>query len=135
MIRYLQGAVGATVLLASTACAALPMNGTYIGADGQIARMETTEGERHLVVTAGGDESRGAGVQGDCQLRAKESRASKRWHLVPFVSDTMDVRESDIQGVAFELKAQSPNSFELQTDYAERNCAAGMTFTSTYRQK
>lgn len=104
----------------------------FVGSNRQVATLAGAVGHRSLAVTVGGDPRLGAGTQADCELRAVESGRS--WHLIPFKSDTMEIDAADVHGVHFSLRPMGNRAFRLETDFGEKNCAAGLSFSGTYRR-
>ena len=130
-----------TILLVATIVSALPLSGQayaaqrtsrFIGDGRQVAILGGVTGHKTLLVMVGGDPSLKAGTQGDCELRAVESSGS--WHLVPFVSDSMEISAADVRGIRFSLRATGRRAFRIDTDFGEKNCAAGLSFVGIYRQ-
>jgi len=120
---------------AAAACASPPpLASTYVGESRQVGSITGTPGKRLLTIVAAGDAALGAGVQADCELRARETGAAGRWLLIPFKSDTMEVEEADIRGIEFSLNMQSDRTFSIVTDFGERYCGAGLTFSGEYRR-
>ena len=105
----------------------------FAGNARQTATMSGALGHRSLSVVVGGDLSKGTGVQADCELRAVETGRS--WHLVPFASDAMVISAADIRGVHFRLWPIGKRAFRIDTDYGNKNCAAGLSFNGTYRRR
>lgn len=128
-----------TVALVSIAVSALwsqqagsaPRESRFTGNARQAAIMRVTRGQRSLSIIAGGDLSKGAGVQADCELRAVET--GRTWRLVPFKSDSIEIGAEDIRGVHFRLRPVGKRAFRIDTDYGDKNCAAGLSFNGTYR--
>ena len=113
-------------------CAA-PRTSHFTGDARQTATMSGAPGHRSLSIIVGGDLSKGAGVQADCELRAVETGRS--WRLVPFASDTMEISAADIRGVHFRLLPVGKSAFRIDTDYGDKNCAAGLSFSGAYRRR
>lgn len=57
------------------------------------------------------------------------------WHLVPFSSEILEVAINDIQSIYFNVKFTSNRSFKIDTNFAEKFCAAGLTFTGNYLRR
>ena len=103
----------------------------FIGNARQVAIMSGPHGHRSLSIIVGGNLSKGAGVQADCELRALET--SRSWRLVPFKSETIEIGGDDIRGVRFRLRPIGKRAFRIDTDYGDKNCAAGLSFNGIYR--
>ena len=123
----------ALALLWSVDASAASQKTHFAGNARQTATMTGTPGHRSLSIIVGGDLSKGAGVQADCELRALENGRS--WHLVPFASDTMDIRAGDLRTVRFTMGLVGQRAFRVDTDYGEKNCAPGLSFNGTYRRR
>jgi hypothetical protein len=130
--RLLLLSVGA---FAAAACATPPVPvSTYVGERGQVGSITGSPGKRSLSIVAAGNAALGAGVQADCELRAKETGAGGTWQLVPFKSDTMEVDDRDVRSLRFSLSIQADKTFSIVTNFSERNCGAGLTFSGQYRR-
>lgn len=120
---------------AAAACASSrPSALTYVGENRQVGSMTGKPGKRLLTIVAPGDTALGAGVQADCELRARETGIEGRWQLMPFKSDTMEIDEADIRRLQFSLSAQTDRTFSVVTDFGERHCGSGLTFSGQYRR-
>ena len=128
-----------TVALVSIAVPALwsqqagsaPRESRFIGKARQAAITSGARGQRSLSIVVGGNLPKGAGVQADCELRAVETGRS--WRVVPFKGDTIEIGAEDIRGVHFPLRPIGKRAFRIDTDYGDKNCAAGLSFNGTYR--
>ena len=45
----------------------------------------------------------------------------------------MEVDTKDLRSVQFRLKPIGARAFRIETDFGEKLCAAGLSFTGTYR--
>jgi hypothetical protein len=107
----------------------------FAGEARQTAIMTGVPGKRLLSVTALGDPSMGAGIQADCELRAREAGKRGAWHLIPFSSDAMAIEGIDLRNVHFTLRSMTGRTFRIETDFGEKYCGAGLSFTGIYRSK
>lgn len=129
----LKATVFVSALLLNALAIASPNESTFIASERQVASLTGASGRRSLSVTVSGDPMLGAGTQADCELRAVESHRS--WHFVPFRSETMEVDATDLQGIHFIVKPMGDRAFRIETGFAERMCAAGLSFAGTYRRR
>jgi hypothetical protein len=121
-----------SAILLSTVAAAGSHVSHFVGSKRQIATLTGTVGHRSLSVTVSGYARLGAGIQADCELRAVE--AQHLWRLVPFTSDQMDIHAQDVDSIHFNFEPLSNRAFRLETDFGEKNCPAGLSFSGIYRR-
>ena len=98
----------------------------------QYAEVTGDLGSRFALIIAHGDPRRGAGMQADCELHARED-GPQVWRLVPFNSQIMQIDAEDIGNTSFSLKWQTPDRFVVETDFDL--CAEGINFNGTYRAR
>ena len=129
-------AILSSATLSAVACASVPSPGAaFLGESGQVATISGAPGERLLSIVAAGNSALGAGVQADCELRAKEDGPSSVWRILPFQSDTMQVTQQDVSQVQFALSPRADGTFSIRTDFGEKNCAVGLSFSGQYRHR
>lgn len=124
--------VGSMLILGAPASAA-SHGSRFVGDERQVATLAGVLGHRTLSVIASGDPSLGAGTQADCELRAVEGRRS--WHLIPFKSDTMSIDAANLEAVHFSLKPMGNRAFRIRTDFGDKLCAVGLSFSGIYRRR
>ena len=107
--------------------------GIYISSNRSIATIVREDGQLLLSVLSRPAQGRGSFVGADCELRAIYNPINKKWELIPFSNETMNVRLEDISQVSFYFTTRKNKFFNIDTDFASTNCANGTIFDRLFR--
>jgi hypothetical protein len=107
--------------------------GTYISRNGSVAKFERRADILLLIVSSRPERRRGSATGADCELRAKFDAVRNIWELIPFSNDTMNISQGSISDIDFSIKYNSRSSFNIYTNFSQRNCAIWVSFDRFYR--
>jgi hypothetical protein len=108
-------------------------SGYYISIYRSIATIVQEDGRLLLSVSSRPVQGRGSSVGADCELRAAYNSNNKKWELIPFSNETMNISMQDISKVSFYVEIYGNSVIKVDTDFALRNCAIGTLFDRSFR--